>query len=267
MATQSSGYNFRYRAPARGGSTIAGNWATPGYVSPFVQGGGIRSDAFNSGTAANAALRGISRPTGGGITRSFGGIGPTGPRIDARAQLSPNTGRGLADFYAGQALPSEWDRLQNRALQQQNWLSTQNFPQQIANNRAIAQTNSANAFNGGASTFGGMRSGGSFPVSPNAFTTINTFQDQIQWRKDGGPTKKIQPYIVNEEGVEAYQPKGGDPMLIPGGMQLFIPPKDGKIINHRDTMKMMGNQSGTMPPKPRALGGSVSSPGYTTSQR
>lgn len=238
-----------------------GNWATPGYVSPFVQGGGIRSDARNSGTAANAALRGISGPIGGGFTRSFGGIGPSGPRIDARPQLSPNTGRGLADFYANQAMPSEFDRLQQRAERQQAWVQGQNFPQRIADNRQRAQALSANAFSGGSNLFGGMASGqSSLPALGGLggnFSNFSNIQGQVQWRQKGGPVKDIQPYIVNEEGPEAYQPKGGKPMLIPGPMQLFVPPVDGKIIPHKKTMQMMGKSMGTKSPQPKANGGNV----------
>lgn len=213
-----------------------------------MPGGGIKDGANNKGSALNLARSGLTGPSQGGFRASFGRIGPSGPRIDARAQLSPATGRGLADFYANQAMPSEWDRLQNRALQQQSW--GQPFTPLSAPSPIFAPP-SANAFSGGSSLFGGMSSGSAFPPSPSAFANINQAQSNIQWRERGGPVGSIQPYIVNEEGVEAYQPKGGKPMLIPGPMQMFIPPKDGKIINHKDTMKMLKK------PEHRMMGGSV----------
>lgn len=73
-------------------------------------------------------------------------------------------------------------------------------------------------------------------------------EDNIKKEAKGGPVK-VQPYIVNEKGMESYQPKGGDPMLIPGGEQTFFPPVDGKIIPHDKTMEMM---------KHRLAGGPVS---------
>lgn len=214
-----------------------------------MQGGGIKDGANNKGSALYLARGGFTRPNQGGFNRSFGRIGPSGPRIDARARLSPATGAGLAEFYADQAMPNEWDRLQNRAMQQQSWMGGTSSPP------ASPATPSAfplgNAFTGGSPTFGGMSSGNPFPPSPSTFANLGQLQSNIQWCKKGGPVGEVQPYIVNEEGVEAYQPKGGDPMLIPGPMQMFIPPKDGKIINHRDTLKMMKK------PEHRMMGGKV----------
>lgn len=256
QSTARQGYNSRYRSAPLGGATIAGPFATPGFTSPFVQGGGIRTDAMNGGTAANRALMGLTRPTQGGFSAKFDRIGPAGPRIDARAQLSPATGRGLADFYANQAMPSEWDRLQNRAIQQQSWGNASNFSPFPASTTSTPFP-SSNPFSGGSSTFGGMSSGGAFPPTPSAFSNINQLQSNIQWREKGGPVQNVQPYIVNEKGMEAYQPKGGKPMLIPGPMQMFIPPKDGKIIPHKKTMEMLHEPMRFNKPEHRQMGGPV----------
>jgi hypothetical protein len=274
QSTARPGFNSRYQSAPRGGATIAGSFATPGYKSPFAVGGGILDAANNSGTAENMALSRF-RNTGsvgsiqGGIKSSFGmggggrgrgqgyrqggsGGGGGGGRIDARAQLSPATGRGLADFYAmnaktpqGQfAMPSEFDRLQQRAEQQQGWMNP------------VRPFDPFNGFGtpGPAPTSWGNQA----PINPSVFSGGPAFPTlpNLPTREKGGPVGKIQPYIVNEKGEEAYQPKGGFPQLITGPEQFFFPPVDGKIIPHKKTKEMMKDGK-VLPPQHRQMGGMV----------
>lgn len=277
-STARTGYNSRYLSAPRGGATVAGRFATPGYQNPFVQGGGVSSIAANSGSAQNYAMNNFNSygSTGGvqgGFSSSFGmgggrggrggyggggsmagtfrgtdgtrmAMGPHGPipvggRINARAQLSPNTGRGLSDYYANQVLPGSYDNLQRMQSWQQDWLE-ENSP----NLTSLAPPGKLDKH----------------------FNNFKEMQSKVQWRRRGGPVS-AQPYIVNEEGVEAYQPKGGDPQLIGGPQQVFFPPQDGKIIPHRKTVRMM--ESGLIPgasslqgPKYRARGGPVAASGH-----
>lgn len=57
--------------------------------------------------------------------------------------------------------------------------------------------------------------------------------------KTGGKAKAIHPYDVNEEGTEAFVPKGGKPELIPGGEHVTTFPRAGRVIPHGRTMSMM----------------------------
>lgn len=58
-------------------------------------------------------------------------------------------------------------------------------------------------------------------------------------RKKGGDTKAVHPYDVNEQGTEAFVPKGGKPELIPGGEHVTTFPRAGRVIPHGRTMSMM----------------------------
>lgn len=264
---------------------MAGGIATPGFESPFVDNGigglGLKTGAFNRGSAMNNAWQqSLLRPEGtaagaytggvqtgpnvqygmGGGRGGYGGgrgrgsygsgdfesggtfraadgtrmaMSPRGPvpvpsgRINARAQLSPNTGRGLADQYANQVLPGQFDRLQSMKDWQQNWLQPP---------AGTGSLKSASLLN-------------------ENFGNLEALQKRTQWRAKGGPVV-MQPYIVNEEGPEAYQPKGGKPQLIPGPQQVFLPPKDGKIIPHKKTMRMV-SEGKISAPQHRQFGGDV----------
>jgi hypothetical protein len=52
-------------------------------------------------------------------------------------------------------------------------------------------------------------------------------------------SKNLPLYRTNEEGVEAFQPKGGEPLLIEGGEQIRTFPTDGKVIPADRTSKLM----------------------------
>lgn len=66
------------------------------------------------------------------------------------------------------------------------------------------------------------------------------------------------PYVVNEEGTEAFKPKGGPPQAIPGGgPQVTSFPTDGKIIPAGRTAQLM--QQGKVAPPPETLGEGVMS--------
>jgi hypothetical protein len=57
------------------------------------------------------------------------------------------------------------------------------------------------------------------------------------------------PYIVNEKGTEAFQPKGGMPELIPGGKHVATFPSDGKVIPANKVAESFASDSakGEMP--------------------
>lgn len=73
----------------------------------------------------------------------------------------------------------------------------------------------------------------------------------------GGNEEAVKPYIVNEEGPEAWQPEGGKPQLMPGKEKMVVFPKDGKVIPHGRTMKMLRDGKLDLP-EHRAGGGIVS---------
>ncbi len=85
---------------------------------------------------------------------------------------------------------------------------------------------------------------GSNQQGPQSYDSIfgnaeNEDQSETPGKKKGGEVADIHPYIVNEEGVEAFQPKGGEPELMPGGEHMTTFPTDGKVIPHGRTMRML----------------------------
>lgn len=72
--------------------------------------------------------------------------------------------------------------------------------------------------------------------------------------KDGGEETAVKPYIVNEQGTEAWKPDGGRPQLIQGGEQMVAFPKDGEVIPHEKTMEMVA-EGKIEPPEKLARGG------------
>ena len=66
-------------------------------------------------------------------------------------------------------------------------------------------------------------------------------------KENGGKTASIKPYIVNENGEEAWQPDGEKPQLIPGKEKMVLFPKDGKVIPHGRTMEMVKKGKVEMP--------------------
>lgn len=57
--------------------------------------------------------------------------------------------------------------------------------------------------------------------------------------KKGGPASTVHPYIVNEQGEEAFKPDGGKPELMPGPEHMTTFPENGTVIPHGRTMRMM----------------------------
>lgn len=65
--------------------------------------------------------------------------------------------------------------------------------------------------------------------------------------KEGGAADGVKPYIVNEEGEEAFQPKGGQPQLMKGSEKMVAFPRDGKVIPHSRTRQLIAEGKVKMP--------------------
>lgn len=228
---------------------------------------------------------GASRPMLSGFDRPLGGVGPAiAPTVkkarvyDARtgqmiqnddpfsaAEISAGAGTfpGGIHIQPGTGSGNPYDRIGNAKDEDGN---------------VIMAPNAANS-----DPFMGMipdflswsKSGRTSAIPPNE-TSDQAYQ-RIFGRAKGGDVDKVQPYIINEKGTEAFQPKGGSPVPIPGGKQLFIPSQDGKIIPHAETMKLFmpiggqpvpipkipENNPELLPAKPMYRGGAVHGyPGY-----
>lgn len=122
----------------------------------------------------------------------------------------------------------------------------------------------AGALNAGIGAVGGMTGatqaiapktmGQSVPSPYGAGTDEEDGIKQAMGKAKGGPVSGVHPYIVNEEGTESFQPDGQKPKLIPGGEHMTTFPKDGKVIPHGRTMRMM-KEGRISIPQHRAEGG------------
>lgn len=242
-------YNPRYQAPALGGNTILGKFATPGYESPYTQAGHVKFGAMHQGSASNRALQGLSRPLQGGWeSASMGGRGgrisgyggsQSGAgtfrdgsgqrvmydgsqvrpanlgRINARAGISSATGGGLSTHYLRNALPGRHELLQARMRRDQSLSPEQMAPDPV--NTSL----------------------------PSNWTgdDLKKIQDGIKWRANGGPVKGVQPYIVGDgAGEEMFIPsdKGKSPYLVgQEGAEIFIPESPGRILSTEQTRSRM----------------------------
>lgn len=82
--------------------------------------------------------------------------------------------------------------------------------------------------------------------NPNGIP-VDDALNKVAGLASGGNAEQIQPYIVNEKGEEAWQPKGEEPQLIPGKEKMVLFPKDGKVIPHGRTMQMAKKGQVKMP--------------------
>ncbi len=107
---------------------------------------------------------------------------------------------------------------------------------------------------GSLGSYDAWRKSGGSPGGVSRNTGGQSFEElfgKLLGKAKGGDVDKVQPYIVNEKGTEAFQPDGGKPVPIPGGKQVFIPEQDGKIIPHDKAMKLFLPIGGQPVPIPR----------------